>query len=76
VTSEDKVAARLKGVNCLIKFLDGEELLINVEDIEAGEDASLEWFVDVEKFLNGEQEYFPHQDLAIAHNTVKYVKKI
>jgi len=76
MTSEDKVAAKLIGHNCFIKFLDGEELFIDVENITDGEEDASEWFLEVEQFLNGTMEYFPYPNIAIARNSVKYVKRI
>jgi hypothetical protein len=34
LTHEDKVVAKLKGHNCLIKFMDGEELTLRVKEID------------------------------------------
>ncbi len=76
MTSEDTVAAKLKGNNCVIKFKDGEELPIYVPSI-ISEDDSAEWFADVEQYLNGEDGYFfPLSGFAIVRDTVKYVKRL
>ena len=57
MTDEDIVAAKLKGYTCLIKFRDGEELLIKVDQVGNDNEES-GWFSDVEKFINGTEEYF------------------
>jgi hypothetical protein len=81
MTDEDLVAAKLKGYNCLIKFKDGEELFIKSADVTDGTtDSELEWFQDVEKYINEQDKedlpYFPLQGIAVARNSIKYVKKI
>ena len=74
MTDEDHTAAKLKGFNCLIKFKDGEELLLYVDDLIFDEPGN--WFSRVEDFLNGREEIFPHPSIAISHDTVKYIKQI
>ncbi len=75
---EDYTAAKLKGHNCVIKFLDGEILFLRVNEIANGPegDDSLEWFADVENFLNGTNQNFPLAGISIARTSVKYVKHI
>lgn len=79
MTDEDLVAAKLKGYTCLIKFKDGEELLIKA-DLGDDDDDELQWFQDVEKFINGCDEeiveYFPGGAIALSRQSVKYIKKI
>jgi hypothetical protein len=79
MTSEDKLAAKLKGYNCLIKFRDGEELLINVPEVDDGDDGS-QWFLDVEKFINKIDvemfDYFPMTGIAMSRDSIKYVMKL
>ncbi len=79
MTDEDHTAERLKGNNCLIKFRDGEELMLYISELDADDsDAAAEWLLDVEKFINGnaEVEYFPGPGLALSRNSVKYVRRI
>jgi len=75
---EDRTAAKLKGHNCLIKFIDGEELTFKVEELDSRDPIDAEfWFKDVEKFINGcdegTVEYFPLVDLAVRKDMIKYV---
>jgi hypothetical protein len=79
MTDEDRTAARLKGENCLIKFKDGEELLIHVADLDHDDDTCSEWFMDMEKFINGVTdavEYCPLPGFAMTSGSIKYVRKI
>ena len=79
MTDEDRTAARLKGYNCLIKFKDGEELYIEVDGLLEDNEDNTQLFIDIERFLNAtlsEDTYFPLANIAIAANTVKYVRKI
>lgn len=77
---EDLTAAKLKGYNCLIKFKDGEELLIKVDQVGPGDEDEIQWFYDAEKFLNGYDEdvveYFPSTGIAITRDSIKYIRKI
>jgi len=78
---EDLTAAKLKGYNCLVKFKDGEVLLLKSGTLESGDEADIEdWFRDVEKFINGcgedVVEYFPIGGISITRDTIKYVRKI
>lgn len=77
MTDEDRTAARLKGHNCLIKFKDGEELLLYIDELEY-EDTSYEWFLQMDKFLNSPPtgDYIPIAELSIAKDSIKYVRKI
>lgn len=76
MTEEDRTASKLKGYNCLVKFKDGEELLLDIPEF-IDQDATSEWFVEVEKFINGgEGTYFPVAGIAISHGAIKYVIKI
>ncbi len=75
MTDMDCTAAKLKGYNILLKFKDGEELLLGIEFFN--EEDESEWFEDVEKFISGHLEVvFPVNNMAISRDTVKYVKKI
>jgi len=81
MTDEDLVAAKLKGYACLVKFKDGEELLIKVSDVLTGNDDEVsQWFMDAEKFINGctedVVEYFPVPGLAMTKDSIKYIKRI
>lgn len=74
MTDEDRTAAKLKGFNCLIKFKDGEELFITVEDLDYDDPEN--WFSRAEDFLNGREEIFPLPSIALSRDTVKYIKQI
>jgi hypothetical protein len=77
MTDEDRTASKLKGYNCLIKFKDGEELLVKVSEFEGTDDDISEWFSDVERFINGEKDtFFPLSGFAVEHGCIKYVKKL
>ena len=73
--SQDLVVAKLKGYNVLLKFIDGEELLLTID--KKTDEEFREWFQRVENYLNcGGEDYFPLSDIAIARSTVKYAKRI
>ena len=79
LTDQDRTAARLAGKNCLIKFKDGEELLLRIEEIESkDEDDVTQWFTDTEDYLNskGTDSAFPVGTIALSRDTVKYIIKI
>jgi hypothetical protein len=79
MTDEDRTAAKLKGYNCLIKFKDGEEIYLDVDNLSDDSDDNTEWFETVEKFINNglsENTYLPLAGISIAADTVKYVRKI
>lgn len=78
MTTEDLLAEKLKGNNCLIKFIDGEELFIRVEAIARSEESSAEWFSETEIFLNGTppESIFSEPDIALSRNLIKYIIKI
>lgn len=75
MNDEDRVAAKLKGFNILVKFVDGEEMLLKVSFVNDPDKA--EWFEDVEKFLNGNKDQsFPLSGVAFRRETIKYVDEI
>ena len=77
MTEEDILAAKLKGYNVLIKFKDGEELLIIVDTVNSSNDDSMDWFMDAETFINGEPGVnFPYSKIAVCKDSIKYVKKL
>lgn len=81
MTEEDKLAAKLRGMNCIIKFTDGEELPFFIKDLEISDSRSNECMAAIEKFINGnladpDTEYFPSTSIAIRHDKIKYVIKI
>lgn len=78
MTDEDRTAAKLRGFNCLVKFKDGEELLIKVDSLDGDHDEANEWFMDIENFINGSDsiEYCPIPGLAVARDTIKYAKQL
>jgi hypothetical protein len=76
MTEEDNTAERLKGNNVLIKFRDGEELFVYIEDVTT-EKEQVEWFDNVETFLNSTQVFSSLlPGLAISRETIKYITKI
>jgi hypothetical protein len=80
MTDEDKTAAKLKGYSCIVKFRDGEELLLKVDEIDKGGATSVDWFMEAERFINRRDdstvEFFPTADIALANNSVKYIIKL
>jgi hypothetical protein len=80
MTDEDLVAAKLKGYTCLIKFKDGEELLIKAYRTSATANEEIAFFEDAEKFINGCDEnvveYFPIPGLSVTRDSIKYIKAI
>ena len=75
IDDQDRVISKLQGYNVLLKFIDGEELLLTI-DKKTDEDFRI-WFQKVESYVNcGGEDYFPLQDMAIARSAIKYVKKI
>lgn len=79
MTDEDLVAAKLKGYISLVKFKDGEELLLR-EPTYNDEDEIIQWYMDAEKFINGcdedTVEYFPSFGFAVTRDSIKYIRKI
>ena len=76
MTDEDRTAQKLKGYNCFIKFTDGEELCLYIEDLD-NEGFESEWFSDLEQFINGSTDGITRiSGLAINRKFIKYVKKI
>ena len=78
MTDEDKTAAKLKGYACLLKFKDGEEMLLKVHDVlDGNEEESSEWFEEAENFINNTEQgihrYFPLHGVAISRESIKYV---
>lgn len=72
---EDLTAAKLRGHNCLIKFKDNEELTLYVESLE--KDGGVYVLTAMEQFINaGETKLFPVDNIALCHDTVKYILKI
>ncbi len=79
MTDEDKTVAKLQGKNCLIKFNDGEELILCVPDLDCGDNAASEWLMDMEKFINSndnDKDYCPLSDFSMTRGSIKYVMKI
>lgn len=81
MTGEDKTAAKLQGYNCLVKFRDGEELLLIIPHIDGGdEEETSDWFKTAEDFINGDNtettEYFPLHSIAVSRDSIKYILKI
>ncbi len=77
MTDEDRTAERLKGFNVLIKFKDREEIFLGI-GFNDDED-EIEWFQQVEQFINGkptDDDFFPVVGMAVARDSIKYVKKI
>jgi hypothetical protein len=75
MTDEDRTEEKLEGHNCLIKFKDGEELLLKIPNLDK-EDVAASWFTSVEDFLNDREQIFPYSGIALAPGTIKYVKQI
>lgn len=73
--TEDYTAAKLKGHDAFIKFIDGEVLFITVGRFD-DEDGSQDWFVDIENFLNGHEQNLCIADIAISRSTIKYIKRL
>lgn len=75
--TEELVSEKLKGKNCLIKFIDGERLYIFVKQLEAGGDDG-GWFADVERFLSISEntDVSPIPGVALNRAQVKYIRKI
>lgn len=76
MTDEDCIAAKLKGYNVLVKFIDGEELFLNIKEVGESPDVEHEWFEDTERFINNIDEYFPAARIALTRTTVKYVRAL
>lgn len=78
MTDEDKTAAKLKGYACLLKFKDGEELLLKVPDVlDGNEEESSVWFEEAENFINNTEpelyKYFPLHGIAVSRESIKYI---
>lgn len=75
MSEEDKTVAKLKGYNCIIKFTDGEELYLTINDLEYEEAG---WFVDTDRFINSTDDNGVSRipGLAVNRKCIKYIKKI
>ena len=76
MTPEDRTAEKLKGNNCLIKFKDGEELMLSIPEVNGTHDDASEWFMDAEAFMHGNNEHFPFASISVSRDTIKYIIKI
>lgn len=78
ITEEDRVVAKLRGKNCLMKFKDGEELLLEIPELNGDVDEETEWFENVEGYLSSKDEtaMFPSKIVAVARDSIKYVIKL
>lgn len=80
MTDEDRLAAKLKGYNCLLKFKDNEELFLKSRLISHSDEDERLWFEVVEDFINGNNnrngEYFPIVGISVARDCIKYIMKI
>ena len=73
LTDEDITIAKLKGYTCLLKFKDGEELLLK---IDLGDNSAV-WFCDAEDSINiNSISPFPYPDIAVDKTLIKYIIKI
>lgn len=77
MNSEDQLKARLEGKNCLIKFVDGEELYVYLENFVDDEDAC-SILADTELFLSSKDviDASPIPLVALNRSHVKYIRKI
>lgn len=78
MTDEDRIAAKLKGYNCLVKFKDGEELLLKVTSLNGDDEDDAYWFESSEKILNDiyKDDVFDIPGFAVSKSTIKYFLKI
>lgn len=74
MTEEDRVAEKLKGKNCLVKFRDGEEMYLELDPTE-GLDSEDEWFIAIDHFLNADGE-LPILSVGLSRDAIKYIIKI
>lgn len=77
MTEEDFTAAKLKGYNVCVKFIDGETLFFKVSDIKDN------WFSRVERFINASEDIGPDYDeccpigdIAFNRAHIKYIKQL
>ena len=77
MSKEDQTAEKLKGCNCFIKFTDGEELYLNIEELEY-EEGEIEWFEDTDRFLNSADDNGVSRipGLAVNRKFIKYIKNL
>jgi hypothetical protein len=74
MTDEDRTAEKLRGYNVVIKFKDGEEIFVDVPDVDNND---INWFEEVDNFMHDkDSKYFPAVDISIAKDTIKYIRKI
>ena len=76
--SQDRSAAKLKGHNCIVKFKDGEELYLTIEELDGDADLQSEWLVEAERFINNDRdiEWFQCPGIALSRDSVKYIKTL
>jgi hypothetical protein len=78
MTSEDILVAKLKGYNVLVKFKDGEELLLSINELSLTE----VWFTMTEHFINSTagDDYdtpdFSAPNIAVSRDSIKYIIKL
>jgi hypothetical protein len=73
---EDRTAAKLKGMNCLIKFLDGEEVCTHIADLD-DDDFEAECLYEIEKFLNDKECIVCSiGGIALSKAHVKYIRRL
>ncbi len=77
MTDEDRTAARLKGFNVVIKFVDGEELFVDIPFLDT-DDEKEEWITQIERFLNvtNSPTGTDIPGIAINRQIVKYIRII
>lgn len=77
MTETDHTVLRLKGYNCLIKFIDGEELYLKVDDLN-DEQQIASWLDDVEISINrlSPDAKLPFSRIAIRFDSIKYIQII
>lgn len=76
--TEDITAAKLKGYNIMVKFIDGETVFLRITAVEGLpiSEAFDEFFELMNNFLYKNESYFPALYMSVNRDTIKYVKKI
>lgn len=81
MNEEDLVALKLKGYNCHVRFIDGEDLYCRA-DVPSDPAERDYWISDIEQKINGHssdelnwgEAILPLPDIAIKTDSIKYVK--
>lgn len=71
--NQDITAAKLRGCNIMIRFIDGEALFVKLDEDDNDFD---DFFIACDEFLKNDGKYFPLPSISVQASSIKYIKKI